>query len=278
MTTFLFWNINKKPLLDEIVCLCHDNDVDILILAEKPDRPDTEIQIALNKGIENPYIAPLNLSSYLSFFFRYPAESIEPVSDERRIAIRRISPPIGFDILLVALHLPSKLRMSGNDQIFQAVRVSQLIQEAESKVGHTRTLVIGDFNMNPFEVGVVGADCFHGVMTKTIARKGSRTVEEQDRPFFYNPIWGRMGDTSVGTPGTYYYDQGYVTYFWNTFDQVLLRPELLDYFSPNENNLKVISKIGDKNLLTNKGISKSYSDHLPLLVTLQLERMNKHDQ
>lgn len=281
MTTFLFWNIRKKPLLDELVCLCQENDVDILILAEKPDIPDTEVQIALNKGIDNQYLALYNSPSRLSFFFRYPAESIKPISDEGSIAIRRISPPIGADILLVALHLTSKLHMSENGQTFQAIRVSQLIQEAESMVGHTRTLVIGDLNMNPFEVGVVGADGFHAVMTQSIAQKGSRKVQGKNKPFFYNPMWGRMGDMSVGTPGTYYYrSSDYVTYFWNTFAQVLLRPELLDYFSADENNLKVIYKIGDKNLLTNKGIpnSKFYSDHLPILVTLKLERINQNDQ
>jgi len=279
MATVLFWNINKKRLFKEIKSLCNENEVDILILAEaKPANIlDNEILIDLNSGRENVYIAPFNLSSRLSFFFRYPLESIEPVSDEKGIAIRRISPPIGLDILLVALHLSSKLHMTEDDQKFQAVRVSQLIQEAESKVGHTRTLVIGDLNMNPFEAGVVGADGLHAVMTQTIARKGSRKVQGKEKPFLYNPMWGRMGDSSVGAPGTYYYPgSSYVSYFWNTFDQVLLRPKLLDFFL--QDDLRVISKIGDNNLMTESGISSSYSDHLPIIVKLQIERMTQHDQ
>jgi hypothetical protein len=167
--------------------------------------------------------------------------------------------------------------MTEDDQKFLAVRVSQLIQEAESKVGHTRTLVIGDLNMNPFEVGVVGADGLHAVMTQSIARKRSRTVQGRDRPFFYNPMWGRMGDSSVGAPGTYYYRSSQqVSYFWNTFDQVLLRPELLDLFL--QDDLRVISQIGDNNLMTENGISSSYSDHLPVIVTLHTERMTSNDQ
>lgn len=278
MATILFWNINKKRLFEEIISLCDENEVDILILAEaKPHISDAEVQLALNSGRENVYIAPLNPSPRLSFFFRYPAESIELVTDEGGIAIRRISPPIGIDILLVALHLPSKLYMTDDDQKFQAVRVSQLIQEAESKVGHTRTLVIGDLNMNPFEAGIVGADGLHAVMTQSIARKHSRKVQGKEKPFFYNPMWGRMGDSSVGAPGTYYYaGSSYVSYFWNTFDQVLLRPALLDFFS--QNDLKVISQIGDNNLMTENGISSSYSDHLPIIVKLQIERMTQNEQ
>jgi hypothetical protein len=34
MATILFWNINKKPLIDDIVYLCHSHQVDVLILAE----------------------------------------------------------------------------------------------------------------------------------------------------------------------------------------------------------------------------------------------------
>ncbi len=277
MATILFWNINKKRLFEELISLCNENEIDILILAEaKPDISDAEVLIALNSGRKNVYIAPFNPSSRLSFFFRYPAESIRLVADEGGIAIRRISPPIGLDILLVALHLPSKLYMTEDDQKFQAVRVSQLIQEAESKVGHTRTLVIGDLNMNPFEAGVVGADGLHAVMAQTIARKHTRQVQGKERPFFYNPMWGRMGDSSVGAPGTYYYaGSSYVTYFWNTFDQVLLRADLLDFFS--QDDLRVNSKIGDNNLMMENGISSYFSDHLPIIIRLQIERMTQND-
>ena len=30
MSTILFWNINNKPLIDDIVALCNENEVDIL--------------------------------------------------------------------------------------------------------------------------------------------------------------------------------------------------------------------------------------------------------
>ncbi len=271
MATILFWNINQKPLIEEIVWLCHDRDVDILVLAES-NLLEVEVLLALNFGQRAMYLAPFNPSSRLVFFFRYPPESVSLVTDEGGVSIRRIAPSIGADFLLVAVHLSSKLRMTENDQKFQAARAAEAIQEAESRVGHTRTLVIGDFNMNPFEVGLVGADCFHAVMDRKIAQKQSRTVQGRDKLFFYNPMWGRMGDSSPGPSGTYFYrNSGYVSYFWNTFDQVLLRPALLDAFS--QENLIVISEVGEKNLLTENGISKSSSDHLPIVLKLQLERM-----
>lgn len=229
MATFLFWNINRKNVIDDIVTACHDNSVDILILAESTI-PEVSLLQALNRGRRQTYLSPFNPSPRLSFFFRYPDDSVQLVHDGGGVSIRNITPPIGLDVLLVAVHFPSKLHMNDSEQAIHAVRVSQEIDKAEDRVGHENSLVIGDFNMNPFETGLVAADGFHAVMDRQIALKESRTVQGEKRKFFYNPMWSRLGDASVGPVGTYYHSGGHVSYFWNTFDQVLLRPNLLQYF------------------------------------------------
>lgn len=279
MTTFLFWNINKKLLIKEIDNLCRIYDVDILILAES-NISDVKILSTINLDNERTYLALYNnLSRRIKFFFRYPPESIQPVADEGGyISIRRLSPPIGNDILIAGIHLASKLYMSEDDQKFQAARMAEVIREAEERVGHERTIVIGDLNMNPFEVGVVAADCFHAVMDKNIARKRSRTVQGKKKLFFYNPMWGKMGDTTPEPPGTYFYsNSSYVSYFWNTFDQVLLRPDLLDFF--RYENLKIVHEIDGESLLTpNNEIANAYSDHLPIVIKLENERIDNVTQ
>ncbi len=269
MATFLFWNINNKFLVDEIACLCHDNNVDVLILAESKI-PEVRILRTLNKGRDTIYLSPFNPSPRISYFIRYPEKSIKPIYDDGGISVRLISPPIGLDIIVVALHLPSKLHMRDEDQVFYSVRVIKAINFAETKLGHSNLLVIGDLNMNPFESPVVASDGLHAVMDKEIAKRGSRIVEGKKREFFYNPMWGRMGDTSVGPPGTYFYSKGIVNYFWHTFDQVLIRPKLLDYFSDDQ--LHVLTNAGGQNLLSTTGISSSFSDHLPIMLTLNIEK------
>jgi hypothetical protein len=272
MATFLFWNINKHDLTNEIITLCHQYEVDILILAESTKINKIRFLERLNSGQLRKFVAPFNPSDYLSFYFKYPIDSVKPITDDGRISIPQISPPIGITILLVALHLPSKLYKSNEEQSLGVPRIMQTIQEAETKMGHTNTMVIGDFNMNPFETGLIAASCFHAVMDQQTAREQNRIVDGQSKKYFYNPMWGRMGDTSIGPPGTYYYRGSDISYFWNTFDQVLLRPNLLDYFSNEQ--LHIISKIGEKSLLDNKGkINKSISDHLPIIINLQLEKM-----
>jgi len=89
--------------------------------------------------------------------------------------------------------------------------------------------------MNPFEDGIVGTIGLHAVMSQSIAMGNSRTVQGVDYPFFYNPMWGHFGDRNAGPDGTYYRSSAeHVNYFWNIFDQVLIRPELIDVFAKDE--------------------------------------------
>ncbi len=183
MATFLFWNLNRKPLKDSIVSLCHEHDVDVLILAES-ELPDSSLLESLNIDTPLKFHFPFNPSERLRFFIRYPRNSLRPVLDEGGIAIRRFVPPIGLDILLVALHLPSKQYQTESDQAYHATRVAEAIREAESLAGHSRTLILGDVNMNPFEPGVVSSEGLHAVMDRKIALRRSRIVQGRRRDFF----------------------------------------------------------------------------------------------
>jgi len=123
--------------------------------------------------------------------------------------------------------------------------------------------------MDPFEAGIVSSEGLHGVMDRRVAQKLSRGINGQRRSFFYNPMWKPMGDTSSGSPGTFYRRSGsYVHYFWHTFDQVLVRPSLLAAF--REEELRVVNSVGTHSLLKSSGpgISPRISDHLPILFKL----------
>ena len=84
---------------------------------------------------------------------------------------RRLTLPKGLDILIVAVHLPSKLNYQDKDQALLCPRYAEFIREAEKEVGHCRTLIVGDFNMNPFEEGVVSSEGFHALMDRGLVRK-----------------------------------------------------------------------------------------------------------
>jgi exonuclease III len=265
----LFWNINKKPLANEIKSLCDCHGIDILILAEN-QMQDKDILPILNQNTNRFFIAPSH-SHKISFYTRF--HSFELVHDDNYWgSIRKITHPIGIEFLLVAVHVSSKLHQSDNNQAFLAKRIVDEIDRRKQQQGHIRTIVMGDFNMNPFESGLINADAFHAVMDKQITLKQTRTVLGVERKFFYNPMWSRLGDDSDGSAGSYYYDNSDMNnYFWNMFDQVLLRPSLLKGF--NKNNLQIIEEINGVSLIKNGKISKDFSDHLPIMIKLSIPNL-----
>lgn len=268
---FLFWNINRKRVEDLIARITEEHDIDVIILAES-DIPLVTLLMTVNKGQAGTYTLALSRNQRICVFSRLPEGSIRPLKDYGGVSIRHLVPPRGRDILLVGAHLPSKLHSEAEDQTSMCTRVARLVEEEENRVGHTRTIVIGDLNLNPFEPGAVAADALHGVMSRSIAQKQSRKVDGEERRFFYNPMWGRFGDATPGPAGTYYYGSaGQISYFWNTFDQVLVRPDLLNCF--HDEDIKVLKKVGSVNLLTSGSEvpdSQIGSDHLPLVCNLNL--------
>ncbi len=205
-------------------------------------------------------------SPRLVFLSRLPRRAIRLISDDGGVAIRRILPPVGEELLLVAVHLSSKLRLEAEEQSLLASRMPQMIDEAEKKVKHFRTVVMGDFNMDPFESGLTSSETLHAVMDRRVAARHLRTVQGRERRFFYNPMWNFLGDATAGPAGTYFYSNSApITHFWHTFDQVLIRPDLLPNFK--DENVLVLVAAGSISLLDAKGRPDTViaSDHLPLL-------------
>ena len=270
MTNFLFWNIGRRHLTKYVAFLSHQYDVDVLILAESK-LSKYSLEAALNENQEALYFPDSGYSDKLQIYTRFTNSFFRPLSDYGGIAIRHLIPPIGKDIIITSVHLPSKLFRQECDQTFFCGRLIKDIEEEEKKVGHSRTIILGDLNMNPFEAGIVGADGLHAVCDRRIVKKGYRNVQGKKRMFFYNPMWNFFGDINFRPPGTYFYDSGsYVNYYWHMFDQVLIRPDLLDLFQID--SLKIITEINGISFLSDSGRPSRIkgSDHFPIVFSLNL--------
>jgi len=269
MPTLLFWNIHKRKLSGSAAALARDVRADIVVLTECAESIGTILKEFNSNG--SPFYEPdPGFPDRLIILSRYPSGAVVPVRDALGISVRHYAPPIGSSFLLAAVHLPSKRYETEQGQSFLSVRIARVIREAEEHVGHSRTLVIGDFNMNPFEPGMVGAEGLHAIMDRRIASQVVRTVRREDYPFFYNPMWGHFGDGRGGAPGSYFYNSGaHVNFFWHIFDQVLLRPAVLPFFA--DEDLKIVTDIRGASLLNSAGRpdAKNFSDHLPLVVKLR---------
>lgn len=269
MTVIMFWNVKRSTATPHLPAACLEHDVDILILAEeKTDRSSLENSLSAS-GAGN-YVEYAPIQSDIRFFTRLPVSMFSALGDSgSRMSIRKLCQPGKPPLNIAAVHAPSKLHLSDADQYSIIRMYRRSIESAESSSGSKNSILIGDMNMNPFEPGMTAHDGFHGAMTKKIASKKSRKFASEDFSYFYNPMWSRMGDDSLGPPGTYYYSaSSSIDHRWNTFDQVLLRPELLDQYKVE--NLKVLDSVGSRSLLKRDRIDKSVSDHLPIVISLEI--------
>jgi exonuclease III len=267
-TSFLFWNVNRKPVERHLAALAAHHDLDVLILCEC-EIQHAVLAAALNADSPAVFRAVDGESAFARVYSRLP--SLRPFEDDDRLAAWRLARPDREEVLLAVVHLASRRYLSQDSKQQECMDLATRIRELERRVGHERTILVGDFNMNPFEPGMVGTGGLHAVMSLDVARKRKRRVQNKDHSYFYNPMWGRFGDGSPGPCGTYYYRNGeQVCYFWNMFDQVLVRPELIDRF--NLDRLAVPVAAGKASLVNSHGRPDvvGASDHLPIVFELDL--------
>ncbi len=270
MISFLFWNIMRKDFRQIVTRAVVENSVDVLLLAES-GIPDHFLVEVLTEASGEKYIALSDEPDKVKIFTRLTSyDWIKRYTGPNgRASIWTGSVGLPPGILLATAHLSSVRGGSMSNQALEARQLATEILRAEEYVGFDRTILVGDFNMNPFDAGVVEADALHAVMTKEIAEKGRRTVQGINRPFFYNPMWGYFGDRTVGPPGTFYYSTSSSdALFWHMLDQVLLRPSLMNSLK----RISIIDAIGSDSLVNRNQIpdKNDYSDHLPLLFDLDI--------
>ena len=251
MVTFLYWNTNRKPLHTEIRALAEAHEVDVIILSEFAGSPATLIE-RLNSGRLKDFQFAPGECERIQIFTRFSSSFLRPKYEDDWISIRQLKLPARMEILLVAAHLPSKRYWSEDSQALQCPELARTIMEQEENVGHQSTLLVGDLNMNPFEKGMASANGMNAVMSRQVASRKSRTVMSRPYPFFFNPMWAHFGDRQERPPGTYYYERSdLVNYYWNVFDQVMVRPELMDRFDGRR--VRIPTKIGETSLLFEDG-------------------------
>lgn len=271
MPGFLFWNLKNKPLQREVAALARERAADIIVLAEY-DGTDEELLSELNEGGVNGFSAiPKGLCERIRIFSRISGSNFEQLEASSRYTIHRIGDWRPDPIILVSVHLPSKRNRSDEDQLSYAIGFSDTIRKIEEREGHQRTLLLGDLNMNPFESGMVNAKGLHAVMSQVVAREESRIVDGIIYPYFYNPMWNFFGDFTPGPSGTIFHRDCYRSFFWNMFDQVLIRPSLLDGFDIER--LTILTEIDGTTLLRENGRPNDarFSDHLPISFRLEFQ-------
>ena len=271
---FLFWNIHRDGAFFDVICeMVKENSIGVAMFAEFPEGEQSRLLLALRKVNHLFRYVQTVKKVKVEVFTILPESELVTILDERRFTVKRYySRTLNKNFNLVLCHLISKSNDS-NAEVNQAEEVRYVVQainEMEKAQANELTIVCGDLNMNPFEEGMVGSSCFNAVMDKTIAQNLKRTVGNRKFKMFYNPMWGLLGDNGRSiVSGTHFHNpHHHIQYFWNMFDQVLIRPGVIPYFT--DRYLRILTGTKSVSLLTvNHTMRTIYSDHLPIKFTIK---------
>lgn len=308
MLKFLFWNIKRKgDSIEDIIMQVAEN-IDVLIVAEL-----TESKAALTRHGKSANGIIQNISNKTNMIYvgqneyswlhvwkskkanlqveyvdkydamQNPKDLVDKNSDDSEYFtdyLNRFERMQFFKVkyhkinfLLIPIHFPSRIYASVTKQKDISVHFKKYIEAVEKKI-NLPSLVVGDFNMNPFEPGMLHQEGFHALPTQLLDSR----IEYYTIPYktFYNPTWQKFGDYEIVNErfklrpgGTFYFENSNdLNYYWYIFDQVIMRKEIVQQFSFKD--FKIVTGINENaEFLTNNiPNSETYSDHLPLTFTL----------
>ena len=268
MLRCMFWNQRRKDLCEVVGKAATAMRPDIFAFCET-GAPSGRTIDALSHA-DAYHFTTGRVGQRFHIFTRFPSRFIGIRREAERYLILDIDLPARDRFLFMVLHGPSK--SVGWTPTSLALEMSQYVaslRDAQTEYDLPRSVIVGDFNMNPFEPGMVGAAAFNAVMDARQAKRGTRTVQDREYGYFYNPMWNLLGDHSPGPPATLFYDAHTQDELqWHMLDQVIVSPEMIDSFDMD--SLRIVDTIGDCSLVTSNGRphKSCFSDHLPIYFEL----------
>ncbi len=182
---------------------------------------------------------------------------------------------INNNTILCCVHLSSQIYSDNTDR--REIEIEQIIDDIlaiEEELNVKNTIVVGDFNINPYDSSCISARYFHGIPIYEESKRQSRIITGKEFHMFYNPMWNFLGDFNEPF-GTYYHNSGdTINTYWNIYDQVIIRPALRKRFV--DKNLRIITETTTTSLLNKrKHPNGKISDHLPIVFEI---KEDEHDQ
>lgn len=259
---YFFWNTKKNANIEVICKIGEVYQPDFIILAEYPLEDTTKLIEEINR-VKSYYIIPVVFNQRITIISSLKPSKVELYKESSYYRFVRIyEPDIQQNLNIGCLHFPSKL-FADDDSISEvANKMSEYVKTIEDDI--TTTLLIGDFNMNPFEKGMLSLQGLHAYPQKEEANKREITLYGEKYKTFYNPMWKFLGDENTGL--TYFYSSKSKPHslYWNIFDQFLLRPEIIDFMK----EIEIVKKVDNFKFLIDGKPNKQFSDHLPIFLKL----------
>lgn len=257
---YAFWNThNNKDINIYLEKLLEEYQPNFLALAEyKADGKQLETLLQTN-GLEYKFLQ--KIGSRLDIFYKGSSHQIRHCPESKYYTIKII--PYGKEKqIIVVVHLPSKMYADESDNEELLREMLFYVNDIRNKEKIKNVVIVGDFNMNPYENPMVDATALQAISSREIVlRKKERNYREKRREFFYNPMWNFLGDEKKPIGSYYYVSPQNKAMYWNTFDQFIVSKELVE--AVDLKKIKFIDCIGTMQLGNERGEPK-VSDHFPL--------------
>lgn len=257
----LFWNINKKDNADLALTCMREEGVGIAAFAEFSGT-DFSDELLMDSGYH-----PIGFGGFdkVKVIARESIEILECYEESRFTVVPMKIGEIYF--IVAAAHLVDRMSSADSEPRLVDIRkMMDVIHGYEAKASISKTIVMGDLNSNPYDKEMLLPNAFNAMLFKGIVRnKATRTWCGDEYPFLYNPTIHWLSEESENY-GSFYYSGDCTSPVWNCYDQALVSPELMDRI----NSYSYLRKIGDVDLIAKVRPDSKISDHLPLLVDIDL--------
>jgi len=177
-----------------------------------------------------------------------------------------------INLYIISLHMPSQ--MSYNLDALK-YNISEFKFEFENYIGNSvekNILLIGDFNVNPFESPIVHFDGLSATNTRNF--NVIKTFRSKQKYIYYNPTWKLYTDNDF--PGTFVKKRPSGSVFdvidHHYLDQVILSYRLKENLISEE--IKTLKKTEEYTFCDIRRNKVLLSDHLPLKYVFEIKNYN----
>ncbi len=274
----MFWNTfknsNKSNINKCISEIIIEKSCDIALFAEYPSEQISKLCNSINLQAYQSYklIPSFGGCSHICGLISNRYKNVTVLHEDNRYAIYKIEIATGI-ILIAAIHNVSKMSNGTLDQLDILQRIQSDLINQETKFETKNSIIVGDFNINPFEEISVSSNSLFAIPYREELKNTTAVRQGVKREKFFNPSWKFLSNQKPPYASYYYSNSSSVNYYWNMFDQVIIRPELVSAF-----NMDVFSIITETKtcqlMLNGKPNKNSFSDHLPIFFNIKEEKIN----
>jgi endonuclease/exonuclease/phosphatase (EEP) superfamily protein YafD len=262
----VFWNVKHKDLTGLVCDLALSTNADVLVLNECPVAVHATLGALQSHVDEHFFLPESNSENRFHCFCRNSAFDLTEVHKGYRTSVRKLR--LGVTQALLGLVHGVDIRNYDSESRQSVLQcLADEVRFVKSEQGHSRLILMGDFNMNPYDRGMNLAMGMNAMMTRTCVAAGHRTFQGKKYDLYYNPMWSLFGDGSEGPAGTVYDTSNQGPYGWSMLDQVVINHSLVSEFQ----GVRILTHAGSNCLTDAKGRpdSSTASDHLPIVVTMK---------